>query len=38
MTCPSMFQSRPVLAVELLAESFQYQVPAHEYVEWVPEL
>jgi hypothetical protein len=33
-----LFQSRPVLAVELLAESFQYQVPAHESVECAPEL
>jgi hypothetical protein len=33
-----LFQSRPVLAVELLAESLQYQVPAHEYVEVRPEL
>ena len=33
-----LFQSRPVLAVELLAESFQYQVPAYEQVECAPEL
>ena len=33
-----LFQARPVLAVELLAESFQYRVPAYESVECAPEL
>ena len=32
-----LFRSQPALAVELLAEQLQFEVPAHERVEWFPD-